>query len=121
VSAAVVVGIGLLGGAGAVARFLLDAGVSARSGRAFPYGTLAINLTGSLALGVLAGAAVHGDALRLAGTALIGAYTTFSTWALESHRLGEEGRLWLGAANVAVSLILGVACAWLGQRIGAAL
>jgi fluoride exporter len=121
VSAAVVVGIALLGGVGAVARFLVDGAVSARSGRAFPYGTLAVNLTGSLALGALAGAAVDGDALRLAGTALIGAYTTFSTWALESHRLGEDGRLWLGAANVAVSPVLGVACAWLGQRIGAAL
>jgi CrcB protein len=55
------------------------------------------------------------------GTGLIGGYTTFSTWALESHRLGEDGRTRLGVANLLVSLALGVACAWLGDRIGARL
>jgi CrcB protein len=121
VTAVVVVGVGLLGGAGAIGRFLLDGAVASRIGRAFPYGTLAVNLSGALALGVLHGAGVGGDALRLAGTGLLGAYTTFSTWALESHRLGEDGRLRLGAANLLVSLALGVVCAWLGDRIGAAL
>jgi CrcB protein len=121
VTAVVVVGVGLLGGAGAIGRFLLDGAVASRIGRAFPYGTLAVNLSGALALGVLHGAGVGGDALRLAGTGLLGAYTTFSTWALESHRLGEDGRLRLGAANLLVSLALGVVSAWLGDRIGAAL
>jgi CrcB protein len=119
VTAVVVVGVGLLGGAGAIGRFLLDGAVASRLGRAFPYGTLAVNLSGALALGVLHGAGVGGDALRLAGTGLLGAYTTFSTWTLESHRLGEDGRLRLGAANLLVSLALGLACAWLGDRIGA--
>ena len=117
-SAAVLVGLGLLGGLGAIGRFLLDSAVSRRAGSAFPLGTLAVNLTGAFALGVLAGAALDGDALRLAGTGLLGAYTTFSTWMLESHRLGEEGRLRLGAANLAVPLIAGVAVAWLGQQAG---
>jgi CrcB protein len=121
VSATVLVGVGLLGGAGAVARFVFDGAVASWLGRVFPYGTLAVNLTGALALGVLHGAGMGSDALRLAGTGLIGAYTTFSTWALESHRLGEDGRLSLGAANFLVSLLLGVACAWLGDRIGARL
>lgn len=118
---AVVAGVGLLGGAGAVARFLLDGAVSSRVGRAFPYGTLAVNLTGAFALGMLHGAGTGGDALRLAGAGLIGAYTTFSTWTLESHRLGEDGRLRLGALNLLVSLVLGLTCAWLGDRIGARL
>jgi fluoride exporter len=121
VSVGVLLGVGLLGGAGAIARFLLDGAVSARVGRAFPYGTLAVNLSGAVALGVLTGAALSGDALRLAGTGLLGAYTTFSTWMLESHRLAEDGRLVLGALNVVVSLAAGLAAAWLGRRIGSAL
>lgn len=117
----VVFGVGLLGGVGAATRFLLD-GVVARSlGRDFPYGTLAVNVFGSLVLGVLVGAALKGDAYRLAGTGLIGAFTTFSTWTFESHRLGEEGQFRLGVANFAVSLLLGVAVVWAGRRLGAEL
>jgi CrcB protein len=121
VTALVVVGVGLLGGVGAVARFLLDGTVPSRLGRVFPYGTLAVNLSGALALGAVHGAAVGGDALRLAGIGLIGAYTTFSTWMLESHRLGEDGRLPLGLANLLVSLALGLACVCLGDWLGGAL
>jgi fluoride exporter len=120
VSAGLLLGIGVLGGAGALGRFLLDAAVSARAG-GFPWGTLTVNLSGTLALGVLVGAAVGGDALRLAGTGLLGAFTTFSTWVFESHRLAEDGDARLGAANLLGSLALGLAAAWLGRRIGAAL
>ena len=114
-------GIGLLGGLGACARLLLDAAVSRRKGRAFPWGILAVNLSGTLALGVIAGAAVSGDAARLAATGFLGAYTTFSTWMLDSHRLGEEGRPRRGAANLLASLLAGLAVAWLGHRLGTAL
>jgi fluoride exporter len=117
----IVVGIALLGGLGALARFLLDGAVASQVGRAFPFGTLAVNLTGAFALGVLDGAAVGGDGLRLAGIGFLGAYTTFSTWALEAHRLGEDGRTRLGLANLLVSLALGVGCAWLGRQLGIAL
>jgi fluoride exporter len=121
VSLAVVVGVGVLGGAGAIARFLLDGAVSSLTGRRFPWGTLAVNLAGALALGVITGAAVEGDALRLAGTGLLGAFTTFSTWLYESHRLGEDGELRWGVANLLASLALGIAAVWLGRRLGAAL
>ena len=120
-SLVVVLGVGLLGAVGAIARFLLDGAVSSRLGRAFPYGTLAVNLSGAFAFGVLAGAALSGDALRLAGTGFLGGYTTFSTWMLETHRLAEDGRMGLGALNVVVSLIVGVLAAWLGRKVGAAL
>ena len=120
-SAAVVLAIGALGGVGAIARFLLDGAVAGRLGRAFPYGTLAVNLSGAFLLGVLAGAVVDPDASRIAGTGLLGAFTTFSTWALESHRLGEDGRLRLGMLNFAVSLLLGVTAAWAGRLLGSAL
>jgi len=121
VSAAVVLAIGALGGAGAIARFLLDGAVAGRLGRGFPHGTLAVNLTGSFGLGLLAGVALEGDAYRLAATGFIGAFTTFSTWAFESHRLGEDGRLRIGAVNFAVSLALGVLLTWAGRHLGSAL
>jgi fluoride exporter len=117
----VLLAAGLVGGLGAILRFLLDGAVGRRVGRAFPFGTLAVNLSGAFVLGVLAGAALSDDAYRVAGTGLIGAFTTFSTWALESHRLAEDGRAPLGALNFAASLVLGVTLAWAGQRLGAAL
>jgi CrcB protein len=121
VSAAVVLGIGVLGGLGAIARFLLDGAVGERIGREFPYGTLAVNLTGAFALGALSGAVLSPDAFKLAGTGFVGAYTTFSTWAFESHRLDEDGRPGLGAANLLVSLVLGLLAAWAGRALGGAL
>ena len=120
-SAVVVLGLGLLGGVGAVGRFLVDGAVTRRAGARFPFGTLAVNLSGALALGVLAGSGLGGDAYRLWAVGLIGAFTTFSTWALESHRLAEEGQGRLGGLNFAVSLVLGVLAAMLGRWIGSAL
>jgi fluoride exporter len=121
VSLALIAGIGIVGGFGAIARLLLDGSVSARVGRGFPWGTLAVNLTGAFALGVLAGAAASGDALRLAGTGFLGAYTTFSTWMLETHRLAEDGRGRPAVLNIAGSLAAGVLLAWLGHELGSAL
>ena len=120
-SLVVALGVGLAGGVGAVLRFLLDGAVMSRVGRGFPLGTLAVNISGAFTLGVLVGAAVDHDAYRLAGTGLIGAFTTFSTWAFESHRLGEEGQLRLGLLNFAVSLALGLAAAWAGRVVGGGL
>ena len=117
-SAAVLVGVGVVGGVGAIGRFLLDGAVAERAGRDFPYGTLVVNIVGAFALGVLVGAALDQDAYRVAGTGLIGAFTTFSTWALESHRLGEDGQLRLGIVNFTVSLVLGVLAAWAGRHLG---
>ncbi len=87
----------------------------------FPYGTLAVNLLGCFVLGVLVGLTLRGEASELAETGLIGAFTTFSTWMLESHRLGEDRRLPLGALNIGLSLVAGVGLAWLGRWLGGAL
>jgi CrcB protein len=118
VSLPLLLAVGLIGGLGAVGRFLLDGAVSRRVGRAFPFGTLAVNLSGALLLGVIVGAALDGDAERILGTGLCGGYTTFSTWAFESHRLGEDGQLGRGALNFAVSLALGIGAALVGRQIG---
>ena len=72
-------------------------------------------------LGLLAGLGVGGRTMLLAGTAALGSYTTFSTWMLESHRLGEDGELGLAAANLAVSLLAGMAAAAAGWVLGGAL
>jgi fluoride exporter len=118
-SALVWAGVVLIGGAGSVLRFYVDGLVSSASGRDFPYGTLVVNLSGAVILGLLAGLAVGGDAYLLAGTAAVGSYTTFSTWMLETQRLTEERQHRQAVLNVVVSLVLGVAAAELGRLIGA--
>jgi fluoride exporter len=112
------VGVAVLGGAGALGRWTLDGLVSARWGRQFPLGTLAVNLTGAFALGLLVGAGVRGHVLLLVGVAALGSYTTFSTWMLESHRLGEDGEHQLAAANLTVSLAAGFVAALVGWLLG---
>ena len=105
------VAVALIGGAGALARFLLDAAVSERLGRELPLGTFAVNVSGAFLLGVI------GAGHLVVGTALLGSYTTFSTWMLESHRLGEDGRTRAMLANLALSLAAGLAAAKLGQQL----
>ena len=106
----------LIGGAGSVLRFLADGAV--QGGRDYPFGTLAVNVSGAVILGMIAGLALGHDAALLAGTAAVGSYTTFSTWMLESQRLTEERQLGKAALNVAVSLAAGVAAVALGQLLG---
>jgi fluoride exporter len=115
------VGVALLGGLSAIARFALDTLVGSHAGRSFPYGTLAVNASASLLLGLLTGLAFSGEALLLAGTATIGSYSTFSTWMLETHRLAEDGETGPAIVNVLVSLGVGVAAAAVGRLIGAGL
>jgi CrcB protein len=114
-------GVVLIGGAGSVLRFLVDGIVSSRTGRAFPYGTLVVNISGAVVLGLLTGLALPGDAALLAATAAVGSYTTFSTWMLESQRLTEERQVRSAVVNIGVSLVLGVAAAAVGQAVGAAI
>jgi CrcB protein len=112
-------GVLVIGGAGSVLRFFVDGLISSASGRDFPYGTLMVNLSGAIVLGLLTGLALSGDAALLAGTAAVGSYTTFSTWMLETQRLTEERQHRKAILNIAVSLVLGVAAAALGRLIGA--
>src|SRR6185312_6496470 len=77
--------VGVIGGLASIARFAVHGLFPVDSAAGLPLGTLAVNLTGSLALGVLVGAGVGGDAYLLLGTAALGSYTTFSTWILDSE------------------------------------
>jgi len=111
-------GVVLIGGIGAVLRFLVDRAVSGRIARSFPFGTLAVNLSGAALLGFLSGLTLSPHVALLAGTAFVGSYTTFSTWILETQRLGEERQVWPAIGNIVVSVTLGLAAAWFGQWIG---
>ncbi|HXA88548.1 MAG TPA: fluoride efflux transporter CrcB [Mycobacterium sp.] len=110
-------GVMLIGGIGSVLRFLVDRAVARRVARPFPFGTLAVNISGAALLGFLGGLALSKDAALLAGTAFVGAYTTFSTWMLETQRLGEERQMRPVFANIVVSIVLGLAAALLGQWV----
>lgn len=114
---AVWAGVLLLGGAGAVLRFLIDRAVARRFAQPFPFGTLTVNLSGAVLLGLFSGLTLSHHVALLAGTAFVGSYTTFSTWMLETQRLAEERQLWLAVANIVVSVLAGVAAALAGQWI----
>ena len=108
-------------GCGAVLRFLLDGAVSRRLPSSLPVGTMAVNLTGAFALGVLAGSNASHHVVLVCGTGLIGAYTTFSTWMFETQRLAEERQERPAVQNIVVSIAAGIAVAALGMFVGGGL
>ncbi|HEV7423040.1 MAG TPA: fluoride efflux transporter CrcB [Mycobacterium sp.] len=114
---AVWAGVVVIGGVGAVLRFLVDRAVASRVARSFPFGTLIVNLSGAMLLGLISGLTLSHNVALLAGTAFVGSYTTFSTWMLETQRLGEERQIWPAVANIVASVALGVTAAMLGQWI----
>ena len=107
--------IGLGGFADAIARYLVDGWVVRATGGSFPWGTLVVNVSGSFLLGLLAAMTIDRATLpaEIRGPVLIGfigAYTTFSTYMLESWRLVEVGRLAVrGRQRGRVSVVLGLA------------
>jgi CrcB protein len=115
------VGVGALGGFGALARFGLTLFVADRLHPHLPGGTLAVNVSGSFLLGLMAGAAVKGDARLILGAGLLGSYTTFSTWMVETQRIEEAGKRHIAVANIVLSIILGLGAAALGHALGAQL
>jgi fluoride exporter len=108
-------GVLVAGGIGAVLRFLVDGAVARRAARSFPLGTLIVNITGAALLGLIGGLALSRHAALIADTAFIGSYTTFSTWMLETQRLGEERQVRHAVTNLVASIVFGIAAALLGQ------
>ena len=99
-------------------RFGID---SSRTDHPFPHGILAVNIGGALALGLVAGAALEGQALVIVGGGGIGSFTTFSTWILDSHRLADAGHTHLVWLNLGLSLVAGFAAVALGHWLGGVL
>ena len=122
-SATVLVGLVAAGAVGAPCRYVVDGLVQDRIGSRFPWGTLVINVSGSLLLGLLTGAAIyHGFPTTpkiVLGTGFCGAYTTFSTFTYETVRLLEEGDMGAALRNTALSLVAGTGAAALGLAIAA--
>jgi CrcB protein len=114
-------GVGALSAIGALARFVIGERVQRRVRRPFPVGILVVNTSGSFALGVLAGAGESGWSLRLAGAALLGSYTTFSTWMFDSRQLAARRDLRGVVLNIAGSIVLGLAAVALGWLVGGTL
>jgi CrcB protein len=109
------------GAAGAIARFRVDAAVSSRLPGDFPLGTLVVNLSGAFGLGVLVGLAASHRITFILGTGFAGGYTTFSTWMVESVRLGELNSVLLLARNLWLSMLAGLAIAAAGFYLGQAI
>jgi CrcB protein len=115
--------VGAGGFFGAVARYLVDGWVSRLTGAGLPWGTLVINVSGSFALGLLFALTIDRGVLPAEIRAplmigFIGAYTTFSTWMLESWRLVETGDLAAAVTNLAGSVGLGLVAVVLGLAAG---
>lgn len=117
--------VGIGGFLGANARMLVNTLVATRLGLLLPYGTFVVNVSGCFLIGVLVGAIearVLSPAVRpLAITGFLGAYTTFSTFGLETVTLAGEGSLLLPVVYVAASVVAGVAATALGLLLGRAL
>jgi len=113
--------LALAGGLGAAARFVVDGLIRARFRTALPWGTILINVSGSLVLGFLAGLVMRGQApeslLLIVGTGFLGGYTTFSTASLETIRLVQSGRTGLALVNglgtMAASVLAAATGVWI--------
>jgi CrcB protein len=110
---------------GAPLRYLTDRAVQSRHDTVFPWGTFAVNVVGSLVLGLVTGAVADAAAspqIQLAvGTGFCGALTTYSTFSYETLRLLEGDARLFAAANVVASIVAGVAAAFLGVAISQAI
>jgi CrcB protein len=106
---------------GAPLRYLVDRAVQSRHGSTFPWGTLGVNVSGSMLLGLLTGLPVGHPVSALLGTGFCGALTTYSTLSFETLRLAQDGRRWQAVANVVVSILAGLGAAYLGILVAAAI
>jgi fluoride exporter len=109
-----------MGGAiGSVLRFWVGGSVADRLGTRFPYGTFAVNCTGSFLIGLVIAliaqrANVNPNWRYLIGVGFIGGYTTFSAFEYETFQSMQEGKMLVASLNVILSVAIGLICVWLG-------
>ena len=118
--------VGTGGAIGAIGRYLLSTWVYSLTGRAFPWGTLAVNLLGSLLMGFLSvwlleRMTVSTEMRALLMVGFLGAFTTFSTFSIETLLLLEQGAVARAGVNIAASVITCVFAAWMGTLIAKAI
>jgi len=110
---------------GAPLRYLSDRAIQSRHDTIFPWGTFAVNVLGSLILGIITGAVTSGGAspeVQLAvGTGFCGALTTYSTFSYETLRLLEGDARFFAAANIVASIVAGLGSAFFGVTISQAI
>ena len=103
--------VALAGACGAPARYLLERGITSLLGRGFPWGSLVVNVSGSLALGMVVGSTLHGLPRAAVATGFLGAYTTFSGYAYEVvDREVPRARV----TYAWVAIVASTAAAWVG-------
>jgi CrcB protein len=109
-------------GLGGILRYLISGWAQRFANGSFPLGTLVVNFIGCLLIGFLAAAFAGRFLVReeyriglLVG--ILGGFTTFSAFGLETFRLTNDGQFWLAALNVVLSCALGFAAVWFGYRI----
>lgn len=123
-AAATVAAVAVGGALGALARYGIGALITERTGAGFPWGTFVVNVSGAFVLGLLF-AVVVSDRVAVAGWAqagltvgFLGAYTTFSTLALDTVLLAEDERILAAAANAAGTLVIGLIAVMAGLVLG---
>ena len=105
---------------GAPLRYLTDRAIQARHDSVFPWGTLSVNVVGSLLLGFLTGLPAGHAVAALVGTGFCGALTTYSTFSYETLRLAQDGARFYAAANIVASIVAGLGAAYCGLLIAQA-
>ena len=123
--------VGLGGALGSMLRFCLASAIDvrvSREGQIFPWGTIAVNITGCFIIGFIFALTVPGGRVFISPLArsfimigILGGYTTFSSFSLQTLALAQTGQWWGATANVLISVILCLFGVWLGAFLAGSL